>query len=223
MKKAAIVFGLAIVVASLGEVSQAQASGDAAAGKQKAATCAACHGADGNSAAPTFPKLAGQGAKYLLKQMKDIRDGARPVPTMVGQVDNMTDQDLADIAAFYAAQPRSGGQTNPDLLALGEKVYRAGVAERNVAACTACHSPNGAGNAPAGFPALAGQHAEYTAGQLRAYRKGYEDESGRTWRVRQVFEDPEGDRDWGISAEVDLDASDEAGEPVVRVLDVGPR
>ncbi len=83
MKKAAIVFGLAIVVASLGEVSQAQASGDAAAGKQKAATCAACHGADGNSAAPTFPKLAGQGAKYLLKQMKDIRDGARPVPTMV--------------------------------------------------------------------------------------------------------------------------------------------
>lgn len=180
MKKVAIVFGLALACASLGTVSLAQAAGDAAAGKEKAAGCAACHGADGNSAAPTFPNLAGQGAKYLLKQMQDIRDGARPVPTMVGQVDNMSDQDLADIAAHYAAQARAGGQTNPDLLALGEKVYRSGVAERNVAACTACHSPNGAGNAPAGFPALAGQHAEYTASQLRAYRKGYEDESGRT-------------------------------------------
>lgn len=180
MKKVAIVFGLALGCASLGTVSLAQVAGDAAAGKEKAASCAACHGADGNSAAPTFPNLAGQGAKYLLKQMKDIRDGARPVPTMVGQVDNMSDQDLADIAAHYASQARAGGQTDPDLLALGEKVYRSGVAERNVAACTACHSPNGAGNAPAGFPALAGQHAEYTATQLRAYRKGYEDESGRT-------------------------------------------
>ena len=154
--------------------------GDAAAGKDKAVTCSACHGADGNSAAPTFPKLAGQGQKYLLKQMRDIRDGARPVPTMVGQVDNMSDQDLADIAAFYESQPASGGQTDPDLLALGAQVYRSGVMERGVAACTACHSPTGKGNAPAGFPALAGQHAEYTAAQLRNYRKGYEDDTGRT-------------------------------------------
>ena len=181
MKKVAILFSLAMGCASLVlGVVPTQAAGDAGAGKDKAATCAACHGADGNSAVPTFPKLGGQGEKYLLKQMKDIRDGARSVPTMAGQVDNMSDQDLADIAAFYASQPRSGGQTDPGLLALGEKVYRSGVAERNVAACTACHSPTGAGNAPAGFPALAGQHAEYTASQLRAYRKGYEDESGRT-------------------------------------------
>jgi cytochrome c553 len=180
MKKVTILFSLAMGCASFGLVAPAQAAGDAAAGKDKAATCAACHGADGNSAVPTFPKLAGQGEKYLLKQMKDIRDGARPVPTMAGQVDNMSDQDLADIAAFYASQPKSGGQTDPELLALGEKVYRSGVAERNVAACIACHSPTGAGNAPAGFPALAGQHAEYTASQLRAYRKGYENEAGRT-------------------------------------------
>ncbi|KAA1190593.1 cytochrome c4 [Pseudohalioglobus sediminis] len=155
-------------------------TGDAAAGEALTATCAACHGADGNSAAPTFPKLAGLGEKYLLKQLKDIRDGARPVPTMVGQVDNMSDQDLANIAAYYDAQPRSGGQADPALVELGEKIYRAGVAERKVAACAGCHSPQGKGNAPAGFPPLAGQHADYIAAQLKAYRKGYEDESGRT-------------------------------------------
>lgn len=172
-----------VILASLliGWTQMASAqTGDAAVGKEMVVTCSACHGADGNSAVPTFPKLAGLGEKYLLKQMKDIRDGARPVPTMVGQVDNMSDQDLANIAAFYASQPRSGGQTDPSMVALGEKVYRAGVADRKVAACAACHSPNGNGNEPAGFPALAGQHAEYIADQLRAYRKGYEDESGRT-------------------------------------------
>ena len=89
------------------------------------------------------------------------------------------DQDLADLAAFYASQVHSGGQTDPDLLELGGKVYRSGVAERNVAACSACHSPTGKGNAPAGFPALAGQHAEYIASQLKMYRKAYEYEGGR--------------------------------------------
>ena len=177
MKKVLILAGSVLLGLSQATVAQ---TGDAANGKELSVTCSACHGADGNSAAPAFPKLAGLGEKYLLEQMKDIRDGARPVPTMAGQVDNMSDQQLADLAAFYDSQPRSGGQTNPDLVALGEKVYRAGVAERNVAACTACHSPNGKGNAPAGFPALAGQHADYIAAQLKAYRKGYEDESGRT-------------------------------------------
>lgn len=180
MNKAAIVFSVLLGGVSFGFINAASAAGDAAAGKDMIAVCAACHGADGNSAVPTFPKLAGQGEKYLLKQLQDIRDGARPIPTMAGQLDGKSDQNLADIAAFYAAQARSGGQTDPALLALGEKVYRSGVAERNVAACTACHSPTGKGNAPAGFPALAGQHAEYIATQLRAYRKGYEDDTGRT-------------------------------------------
>ena len=180
MKKVAILFGLILGWAPTGFTADAGLTGDAAAGKDKSVACGACHGADGNSAAPTFPKLAGQGQRYLVKQMKDIRDGARPVPTMAGQLDGKSDQDLADIAAFYASQGSSGGQTSPELLALGEKVYRSGVAERNVAACTACHSPTGKGNAPAGFPALAGQHAEYIAAQLRAYRKGQEDPSGRT-------------------------------------------
>ena len=113
-------------------------------------------------------------------QLKDIRDGARPVPTMIGQLDAMSEGDLANIAAFYASKTATGGTAKADLAELGEKVYRAGIAARGVAACTACHSPTGSGNAPAGFPALAGQHAEYTAAQLRAFRKGAQQDSGRT-------------------------------------------
>lgn len=178
MKKVAILFGLAIGWAQTGFAANA-ITGNAEAGKGNVVVCGACHGADGNSAAP-FPKLAGQGEKYLLKQLRDIRDGARPIATMVGQLDNKSDQQLADIAAYYASQSRTGGRTDPDLLALGGKIYRGGISERNVAACTACHSPTGAGNAPAGFPALAGQHAQYVADQLRAYRKGNDDPTGRT-------------------------------------------
>jgi cytochrome c553 len=180
MKKVAILFGLALGWAQTGFTADASLVGDAAAGKAQTAVCGACHGPDGNSAVPTFPKLAGQGEKYLLKQLRDIRDGARPVPTMAGQLDGKSNQDLADIAAYFASQTRTGGQTDPAQLALGESVYRGGIPERKVAACTACHSPTGGGNAPAGFPALAGQHADYIAAQLIAYRKGYEDETGRT-------------------------------------------
>ena len=166
---------------SLLATSAALASGgDIEAGKTKAATCVACHGVDGNSAAPTFPKLAGLGHKYLLKQMRDIRDGRRPVALMAGQVDNMTDEDLSDIAAFYNAQARSGGSADPEKVNLGRKVYLAGIAERQVPACSGCHSPTGNGNGPAGYPALSGQHADYIAAQLKMFRKGYEDPAGRT-------------------------------------------
>jgi len=173
----AAVFG--VVPLSLVSVS-ASAAGDPAAGEAKAVTCSACHGADGNSMVPNFPKLAGLGEKYLLKQMKDIRDGRRPVATMAGQVDNMTDQDLADIAAYFDAQSRSTETANADLVDLGRKIYLSGIMERKVAACSGCHSPSGQGNAPAGFPALAGQHPDYIATQLTMFRKGYEDPAGRT-------------------------------------------
>ena len=179
MKKVAILLGLALGWAQTGVTADAALAGDAAAGKAQAAVCAACHGPDGNSAVPSFPKLAGQGEKYLYKQLKDIRDGARPIPTMAGQLDGKSNQELADIASYFASQTMSGGHTDPALLALGESVYRSGIPERKVAACASCHSPTGAGNAPAGFPALAGQQAEYIAAQLIAYRKGYEDETGR--------------------------------------------
>lgn len=179
MKNLVILLSLTLGCATGAFAAATKPAGDADAGKNHTAVCGACHGADGNSASP-FPKLAGQGEKYLYKQLQDIRDDVRPVPTMAGQLTGKSDQDLADIAAYYAAQSRSGGKTDPELQALGEQVYRAGIAERKVAACTACHSPTGRGNAPAGYPALAGQHAQYVADQLRAYRKGYEDPAGRT-------------------------------------------
>lgn len=179
-----IVRGCAVVAISAAMTTAVQAAGiikgDAAAGEGKAVTCGACHGADGNSAAPTFPKLAGLGEKYLLKQMKDIRDGRRPVAVMAGQVDNMSDQDLADIAAFYDGQTRSSEMAKEELVELGRKVYMSGIMDRKVAACSGCHSPTGQGNAPGGFPGLAGQHADYIAAQLKMFRKGYEDPAGRT-------------------------------------------
>lgn len=155
-------------------MAQSSIAGDAAAGKDKTQLCSACHGADGNSMAATFPKLAGQSEKYLLKQLNDIKSGDRPVPTMVGQLDDMSEEDLADIAAYYASQTGTGGQADPSKVALGQKVYRAGVSKSGVAACVACHGAQGEGNGPAGFPALAGQHADYIAGQLRAFRIGAE-------------------------------------------------
>lgn len=162
--------GLSLVLGCAGSAL----AGDAAAGKDKTLVCSACHGADGNSVVPTFPKLAGQNERYLIKQMNDIKSGARPVPTMAGQLDAMSDEDIANIAAFYAGQLASGGQAEPAKVALGGAVYRGGVSATGVAACAACHDPTGSGNAPAGFPALAGQHADYIADQLRRFRTGAE-------------------------------------------------
>ena len=158
------------VMIGIGWMSFAYAAGDAVSGQGKVAVCSGCHGADGNSMIPSFPKLAGQGEVYLVNQLKDIRDGARNVPQMMGILTGRTDQDLADMAAFYSTQEVTVGATNPDLLDLGRQIYRAGIAEKGVAACTACHSPTGAGNAQAGFPALGGQHSDYLIKQLKAYR-----------------------------------------------------
>ena len=154
----------------LATVSVAHAAGDAAAGKDKVMVCGACHGADGNSMVGTFPKLAGQGEKYLLKQLKDVQSGARQIVTMTGLLDNMSEQDLADIAAYYASQTQSPGVAQDELLDMGERIFRAGNSETGVAACSGCHSPRGLGNAPGGFPRLAGQHADYLASTLKAYQ-----------------------------------------------------
>ena len=164
------VIGLSLVLGFAGPALAA----DAAAGKDKTLVCSACHGADGNSVVPSFPKLAGQNERYLIKQMNDIKNDVRPVPTMAGQLTSMSDEDIANIAAYYASQSASGGQADPARVALGAKVYRGGVSATGVAACGACHGARGGGNAPAGFPALAGQHADYTAAQLRSFRTGAE-------------------------------------------------
>jgi cytochrome c553 len=159
--------------------------GDATAGKSKAAVCSACHGMDGNSAVASFPKLAGQNSRYLLKQMHDIKnagnEGGRTVIEMTGLLNNLSDQDMADIAAYFASQQVTMGAAKQDLVKLGEAIYRGGNKETGVAACTACHSPMGKGNAPAGFPALGGQHAAYIAKQLKLFRTAAEEPAkGRT-------------------------------------------
>lgn len=148
------------------------AAGDPKAGEAKVAQCAACHGPDGNSPTAAFPKIAGQGEKYLLKQLRDVKENVRPIAQMTGQLDNMSDQDLQDIAAYYASQTMSGAAAKPELVALGESVYRAGVKEQEIAACTGCHSPTGTGNAPAGFPRLSGQYADYIEQQLLTFQSG---------------------------------------------------
>lgn len=154
----------------------ANAAGDAAAGQAKAAVCGACHGPDGNSMAPNFPKLAGQGERYLTKQLKEIKDGKRVVLEMTGLLTNLNDQDLADLAAYFASQKGSVGAADPKLVARGEALFRGGNLDKGLPACTGCHSPNGSGNAAAGFPHLGGQHAQYIAKQLTDFRK---EEGGR--------------------------------------------
>ncbi len=165
MKKLAISLML-----SLGLVVSAQA-GDAASGKQISAACGACHGGDGNSPAASFPKLAGLGEKYLLKQLKDFKSGERANPIMAGQVAILNETQMADLAAYYASQTRSVGYAAKDKVALGEKTFRAGNKATGVPACLACHGANGQGMSAAGFPALGGQHSDYVKAQLVAFQE----------------------------------------------------
>ncbi|SEI85919.1 Cytochrome c553 [Azotobacter beijerinckii] len=186
---------LVTLLLTLGISGLAHAAGDAAAGQGKAAVCGACHGPDGNSAAPNFPKLAGQGERYLLKQMKDIKAGmtagaaegtGRKVLEMTGQLDNLNDQDLADIAAYFAAQKMGVGAADPQLVEAGEALYRGGKLADGMPACTGCHSPNGAGNEQAAYPKLGGQHAQYVTKQLTDFREGVRTNDGDSMIMRSI-------------------------------------
>ena len=136
------------------------------------ALCASCHGPSGQSQMPETPKLAGQNANYLIKQLNDFKSGARSDITMTAMVAGLSAQDILDIAAYYAAQTVNVEGADPASVEIAEVLYRAGNQEIAVAACTACHSPTGNGNAPAGFPVLSGQHPQYTLKQLKAFRAG---------------------------------------------------
>ncbi len=151
-------------------VFKSEPFGDVDAGKNKASACAACHGRNGSSSIASYPNLAGQGAHYLYKQMKDFQSGAREDAIMKGQVAGFSDQDMKDIAAYFAAQESKSGTVKKELLELGQKIYRGGDAASGLPACIACHGPAGKGMEAAGFPALAGQHAQYTEAQLQAFR-----------------------------------------------------
>lgn len=153
--------------------SQAIIDGSAEAGKAKSVTCAACHGADGNSVNPAWPNLAGQSAKYLLQQLQAFKSGARSDPLMTAQAMMLSGADMQDLAVYFASQ-QSAPKTVADPAAVdkGEALYRGGDDERGVAACMACHGPTGRGNPAATYPTLRGQYATYVATQLRAYAVG---------------------------------------------------
>ena len=192
------------VLMAVGQVQAASApaeaiKGDPVAGEAKVAVCAGCHGTDGNSPVPNFPKIAGLGEKYLTKQLKDIQSGSRVIVEMTGLLDNSSEQDLKDMAAFYTSKAIQISGSKPqevrinagikvDGLVLGERIYRAGNLTTGVPSCTGCHSPKGLGNDPAGYPRLSGQYAEYIASQLRAFRGGERTNDGDSRVMRQVAE-----------------------------------
>jgi cytochrome c553 len=150
-------------------------SGDPLLGQAKSQVCTACHGQDGNSPAPTWPKIAGQIEKYLVKELKEYRkgeQGKRFDPAMSPMTQTLTDSDIADLAAYFSKQTETPGSVKQEYLALGEKIYRGGNLETGVPACIACHGVVGEGNPPAAFPRLSGQYPEYTADQLKKFRAG---------------------------------------------------
>ena len=164
-----ILLYLAVALLIVGSQS-VLARGDIEAGKSKSTPCAACHGVDGNSVNPEWPKLAGQGAPYIIAQLKLFKSGERKNALMSPMAVPLSEQDMHDLAAFYASQTTTPEAADPEQVELGEAIYRGGIIEKGVAACTGCHSPTGAGNPAAKFPKLSGQHAKYTEIQLKAYR-----------------------------------------------------
>ncbi|MGX9461779.1 c-type cytochrome [Shewanella sp. A14] len=171
MKKLALALS---VVAAMS--SSAMAEGNAEVGKTKAIVCSACHGVDGNSMIDMYPKLAGQHPEYLEKQLKEFRSAAktggkegRMDPIMIGMSMGLSDEDIADISAFFASQQKVVADV-VDVPAIGEKLYKGGDAARGITACVACHGPEGNGAAAAGFPVVGGQHANYIKIQLNKFR-----------------------------------------------------
>lgn len=163
-----------VLVAPVGAAEPAAAAKPDLAKGQATSTnvCAACHTADGSRGSPANPIIAGQHAEYLVKQLDEFKSGKRDNAVMKGMAATLSDADMKNVAAFYAGKAaKPGFAKNKDLVSLGEKIYRGGIAERHVPACAGCHSPTGAG-IPSEFPRLAGQHADYTEAQLVAFRNG---------------------------------------------------
>ena len=162
-----------ISVVCLVSVAPANAQqGSADAGQSKSLTCAACHGADGNSITPDWPSLAGQHPKYTENQLRAYKDGERLDAGMRGFASTLSDEDIRDLGAYYGNQRPVPKGADPELAGLGQQIYRGGIPERGIAACIACHGPSGKGNPMAGFPRVSHQHASYLATTLRAYAAG---------------------------------------------------
>lgn len=172
MKRLVLAVLLCAPLVAVAEGGDLFVKGDAARGEAKAATCAACHGAQGVSPNPEWPTLAGQGAVYTYLQLKAFKEGTRKNVLMSSQAVGLSDQDMRDLAAFYATKAHKPGVASEAAVPVAEPLWRAGHPERQIPSCAGCHNPNGSGNPAAGYPQLAGQHAAYTAASLRAYRAG---------------------------------------------------
>src|SRR5699024_5153610 len=147
--------------------------GNTKAGKKIATTCAGCHGASGNSTIAQYPKLAGQGALYIYQQLKLFKNGKRSNAIMKAQASRLSEQDMKDVAAYYAEQQtKPGVVTQPELAQMGAKIYHGGKPESGIPACAGCHGPAGLGNPAAQYPRISSQHAKYITKQLEAYRAG---------------------------------------------------
>ena len=170
MMKSSYIGAILIGFSSL--MSFALIAADSEAGKTKSALCAGCHGVDGNSPNGTWPILAGQHASYLVKQMKNFKSAERTDPIMQAMVAALSEEDMQDIAAYFASQKANPVAFDEKLVKAGESIYRGGITETSVAACMACHSPSADGNAPAVYPSLKGQHSEYLVSQLKKFRDG---------------------------------------------------
>ena len=170
MKKTIIILA-SILITSL--TNPILAAGDAEAGQAKSATCMGCHGLAGNSTIPNFPKLAGQGKAYIVKQLQYFKSGERKNAMMAGVALSLSDQDMEDVAAYYSIQTISenSAKGSEEMIELGRKIYVGGKMDTQTTACIACHGPKGKGIPTAGFPAVAAQHADYTASQLKAFRQ----------------------------------------------------
>ena len=170
MKKTIIILA-SILITSL--TNPILAGGGAEAGQAKSATCMGCHGLAGNSTIPNFPKLAGQSEAYIVKQLQYFKSGERGNAMMAGVALSLSDQDMEDVAAYYSIQTISenSAKGSEEMIELGRKIYVGGKMDTQTTACIACHGPKGKGIPTAGFPAVAAQHADYTASQLKAFRQ----------------------------------------------------
>lgn len=163
---------LTLTTAGILAIPTAQAAGSVEAGQAKSMVCMGCHGPGGNSFNPEWPRLAGQHATYTVRALRSFKTGERTNPLMLAQAMALSDQDMDDLGAYFASTQPQPQTADPGLAAEGERLYRGGNKETGTSACIACHGPNGTGNSLAGYPSVAGQHATYTANQLRAYRAG---------------------------------------------------
>ncbi len=186
LMKKTVLLGLvaSFVLSMLANASEVKKSGDAKNGKAVSETCVACHGADGNSVNPEWPKLAGQGEAYLVKQLLDYRTDKRSNATMTAMAKGIkSDADVVDLAAYFSNSKAKPGTADKEKIAAGEAIYKGGVMASGVAACAGCHGPTGAGNPAAKFPKISGQHAKYTVTQLQEFKAGKRaNDSGKMMR-----------------------------------------